>query len=136
VFFDNVSVVYLRRVPENAAIIERQEYRSLRRGLPPNFGAEMQGIPDATRAAHEAELDRCLSENPRCVYCMVGKAAFHRRRGHDDVAVEMLQAALVINPAAAEALVVLSSIYEGMGRTAEAAQTKRRFEKLTSPAAL
>ena len=136
VFFDNVSVVYLRRVPENAAIIERHEYRSLRRGLPPNFGAEMQGIPDATRAAHEAELDRCLSENPRCVYCMVGKAAFHHRRGHDDVAVEILQRALVINPLAAEALVVLSSIYEAMGRTAEAAQTKRRFERLTTPVAL
>jgi len=136
VFFDNASVVYLRRVPENAAIIARHEYRALRRGLPPNFGAQFQGLPDATRAAHEAELDRCLAENPRCAYCLVGKAAFHHRRGNDGAAVEMLQHALAVNPTAGEAMVVLSGIYEGMGRKDEAAQLKHRFERQATPANL
>ncbi|HTT70577.1 MAG TPA: hypothetical protein VMG32_05090 [Anaeromyxobacteraceae bacterium] len=133
VFFDNVSVVYLRRIPQNAALIEQFEYRSLRRGLPANFGAEFRGLDAATRASFESEIDRCLRENPRCAYCLVGKAAFEQARGDHAAALERLRRALDIDRLNAAALLELAAVQDSLHRPEEAARARRRFEHVTTP---
>ena len=130
VFFDNASVVYLRRIPQNQAIIEKHEYKSLRRGLPANFGASYAGIPDVGRAMFEVEIDRCLAENPRCVYCLVAKSAFHRLHNDANAALTLLTQALVNDPSSVDALIEISGAYESLGRLREAADAKRRFQEL------
>jgi hypothetical protein len=131
VFFDNVSVVYARRSERNRALIEQYEYHSLRRGLPANFGANMKGLGDADRAAISADLERCLAANPRCVWCMVGKAAFAHSHGDDAAALQLLDSALAVMPRNPEVLLERSVVLEGLGRSDEAAAAKRDFERLT-----
>ncbi len=132
VFFDNASVVFLRRTPENQPIIDRYEYRSLNRGLPPSLGAELAGLSAESRSAIEVELDRCLNENPRCIYCLIGKASFARERGDTRTALELLERGLTINPNSSDVLIVLSSLYGSLGRTADAETALRRFRRLTT----
>lgn len=60
--FDDASVVIVRRLPENAALIGEHEYKVLRPGLPPNFIVKEPGAA--------AEVERCLAENPRNRFCL------------------------------------------------------------------
>jgi hypothetical protein len=135
VFFDNASVVYLRRIPENQAIIEKYAYKTLRRGLPANFGAAFEGLTGKMRSMFESELDRCVAENPRCVYCLVGKSAFHRSRNDTKAALGLLRRALAINPSSADALIEISGVYLSLGLTNEAGEAKRRLQRVTTPLA-
>ena len=90
--FDNVSVVYLRRVPENQALISTTEYRFIRRGLPSQLaGASFNGLPETTRLGFELELERCLAEQPRNVYCLSGKAGHQKARGNVEAAIGLPQ---------------------------------------------
>lgn len=133
VFFDNVSVVYLRRIEANRAIIAEHEYKVLRRGLPANFGARFQGLPEPVRAQYEAEIDRCLKENPRSAFCMVGKASFYDARKEPDRAIELLQRAREIDRHSVETLMELASVYEETGRTREAAEVQHNINKIATP---
>jgi hypothetical protein len=135
VFFDNVSVVYLRRIEANRAIIAAHEYQLLRRGLPATFGARFQGVPDAVRAQYELEIDRCLKENPRSVFCMVGKASFYDVRKQHDRAIELLKQAREIDRHSVETLTELASIYEETGRARELAEVQHHIEKIATPVA-
>ena len=132
VFFDNASVVYLRRNPENQTIIGSHEYKVLNRGLPPSLGAELKGLPAEARLAFESELDRCIAENPRCLYCLIGKASFYRARGENGRALDLLERARAIDPKSPDVLIVLASLYNSFGRTEEGDAAMRRFHRETT----
>ncbi len=81
VFMDNASIVYAKRIPEHAALIRAREYKLLYRGVSAALPALSEQFDADFRKRFEAELDRCLSDVPDNIYCLVGKAAFYRRRG-------------------------------------------------------
>jgi hypothetical protein len=91
VFADNAAIVYVRRVPENAALIAAHEYRALYRGVPAVYpGLFESGTPEFRRL-FEQELDRCLAEAPDSDYCILGKAAFHLKRHEEAQAAALLK---------------------------------------------
>lgn len=59
VWFDDVSLVYLRRTPENSELIRRYEYRYVR---PTDLGLRFTDLSEPARLA--AELERNIKENP------------------------------------------------------------------------
>jgi hypothetical protein len=133
VFFDDVSVVYLRRTPDHASVIAEHEHRFLRRGLPAGFGATGTNLPAEVRAAFEAEIDRCLREVPDNTYCLVCKAAYAQARQELDGALSLLEHAERINPRSPETLVTLAGLYKQLGDTRGEARARARFNHLTMP---
>lgn len=93
VFFDDASLVYLRRIPEHKKIIQEHEYKYLYHGLPANFAAVTPGLTDEFKAGFEHELDRCLRNLPENTYCLLGKAAFHKQRQQSDEALRLFELA-------------------------------------------
>jgi hypothetical protein len=129
--FDGVSVVYLRRIPEHAAIIEKSEYHFIERGLPASFGASMEGLSDTARMGWRLELERCLNEQPENIYCRLGKAAFLEKDGKRDEARFLLLDSERFNPRDANLLAALAESFRAAGDTAKAKSYQRRFEALT-----
>lgn len=69
VYFDDISVVVVRRIPEHASVIERHEYRYLYPNLPPGNFLRMR--PDASKLArYREEVERCLHDEPTNAFCM------------------------------------------------------------------
>jgi hypothetical protein len=132
VYFDDVSVLYLRRIPEHARAIEEHEYRHLRRGSPATYGALMKGVRPEDRAAIEAEVDRCLRELPTNEYCATAKSAYLRERGDPLAALGVLLRAGARESRGAELLVELGEVYAAIGLRAEARDAQRRFKRVTS----
>jgi hypothetical protein len=115
VFFDNASIVYLRRTPANDAIIQTYEYKSLRRTAAPGWGATTRGLSDAVRTGQYRDLDYCLREVPDSVFCRVGKAAFLVLFGQRDEAKSLLEEARQIDPGNLEVLVALLNLANARG---------------------
>jgi hypothetical protein len=129
--FDGVSVVYLRRIPEHAAVIEKSEYRYIERALPASYGASMEGLTEKARLGWRLELERCLNEQPENIYCRLGKAAFLEKDGKRDEARYLLLDSEQFNPRDATLLVALAESFRAAGDTAKAESYRRRFERLT-----
>jgi hypothetical protein len=128
VYFDNASVVYLRRIPEHAKIIERHEYQWINRSYPAGYGASFPRLAEATRKAHEREINRCLEELPTNVYCLVGKAAFLRVRGDLNRARELLLVAKGVNARDPSLLLELMGVYKELGQKKAAEATERELK--------
>ena len=77
VHFDNAGVVRVRRIPEHEAIIAAHEYRLLKPGLPGGWYLDHVTDPES-RARLEAEVDRCLREEPDNVWCLALALALGR----------------------------------------------------------
>jgi hypothetical protein len=132
VYFDQVSVLYLRRIPAHQDIISQFEYHFIRRGLPANFGSEMKDLPEPVRAGFEAELDQCLRRYSNNIYCLVGKSTFLKSRGQLTEALQILLTAEEVDPKNTEMLFHLSQTYEKMGNSDEYKKVMKRFNRLTS----
>lgn len=69
VYFDDISVVVIRRTPEHAAVIERHEYQLLYPNLPPGNFLRMQ--PTGERLArYQREIATCLQDEPDNAFCL------------------------------------------------------------------
>jgi len=119
VFFDNVSIVYLRRTPANAAIISAHEYKTLRRGLPANWAATAPGLTGPARGELANELQQCLKDVPDSVYCRIGMAAFWSNGGQADLALGLLNEARQISPHNLELLIALVQLANARGDQAQ-----------------
>jgi hypothetical protein len=95
--FDNGSALYLRRGPGNAERIQRDEYRVLMRPYPADAGAS-PALGATEVAAFAAEIDRCLFDHPRNVYCRLGRAALLQRAGKRAESETWLTGALADGP--------------------------------------
>jgi hypothetical protein len=78
VYFDDISVVVVRRIPEHAEIIAAHAYDILRPNLPANQYALRGGRTPARDARFTAEVQRCLAEEPDNAFCLVAQASFWR----------------------------------------------------------
>jgi len=136
VYFDAISVVYLRRIPAHAAAISQYEYHAIKRGTPANMGASWNKISEPLRALYEHEFDSCLTQSLTNTYCFIGKSAFLRRRGDTQGALKLLQKAEAVDPRNPELLVEFTSLLNDLGRIDEGAEYDRRFKQLTSSARL
>jgi hypothetical protein len=78
VYWDDISVLVVRRIPEHAQIIKDHEYRLLRPNLPPgNLLAYGKPKPEQLRTyAHE--IERCLAERPHDPVCKSSDVALAR----------------------------------------------------------
>lgn len=132
VYMDQVSVVYLRRIPQHDAVIREREYYFLRRGLPAGYGASYPNLSPETRRGIELELDRCLKDLPRHVYCSVGKATFLRSRGSNLEAIRLLEAAAEVDDRNPELFLEMMNTYQIVGNVAGAKKAERRFKQLTA----
>ncbi len=81
VFHGPVSTIWLRRTPENAALIARHEYRRVRPGVLVNY-VDMPDDPSVHGPALEDEVDRLLAESPNFAepYLLRGRM-LHVRHG-------------------------------------------------------
>jgi hypothetical protein len=69
VYFDDLALVMVRRIPEHAAIVAAHEYKWIRPHIPPAHYAASAAWPDERRAAVRAEIDRCLQDRPAVRWC-------------------------------------------------------------------
>jgi tetratricopeptide (TPR) repeat protein len=132
VYFDEISVLYLRRTNENEKIIKRYEYRFLKRGLPPNYGASFAGLSEEVREGIEEDLNRCLLQNSDLSYCLIGKAAFFRNRKKSVEALNLLNQANAIDPNNPSLLLELGEVYREMGDQSTSELYLKRFQKVTN----
>jgi len=76
VYWDDISVLVVRRIPEHAHVIAEHEYKYLRPNLPPgNF------LVSGTRKREEVrafgrEVERCLAERPADAFCKASERQF------------------------------------------------------------
>jgi len=78
VFFDDISVVVVRRIPEHAALVAGHEYQLLHPNLPPTnylYGQRRSAEQDGRFAS---EVERCRSELPDGLFCLIADAAWAR----------------------------------------------------------
>lgn len=69
VYFDDISIVVVRRTPEHAALVAQHEYRLLRPNLPP--GNFLRTRPTGDRLArYREEIARCLQDEPANRFCL------------------------------------------------------------------
>jgi hypothetical protein len=132
VFFDNCSVVYLRRIPEHAAVIATHEYHALQRGLPANYGPAALGMRDETRKAIRQEAESCTRQQPWNVYCHATVASFLLRDGHAEEARAEIGIAEALAPSNIDVLVGVSVIDEELDRIGEARAYEIRLQHVTS----
>ncbi len=107
VFFDNISIVYLRRTDANSRIIAQHEYQAIHRGISPNQ------IQRGAEAFYDREYERCLNEVADSIYCRMGKATILARQGQGDSALALLNEARRIDPKSLEVLVSLLQAAQG-----------------------
>lgn len=130
VFFDNVSVLYIRRIPAHEKIIETYEYKTIRRGLPAGYGAFFPGLSDEERKANKEELLICLKRHQSNLFCKIGLAAFYQKEQNLPAARALLTEAEKISSYEPELLFHLMQIDEELGNKEEATKWRKRFEKL------
>jgi hypothetical protein len=90
VHFDGNSVIYLRRIPENQDLIRRFEYKTIYRNTPPDAPLMTSSLNTTYLTNFENEVDRCLSEDPKILYCLIGKASILEKTGRLKEAVGFL----------------------------------------------
>lgn len=79
VYFDDISVVVIRRIPEHAEVIARHEYELLYPNLP--VGNFLRMKPTGERLArYRHEIERCLTELPHNVFCQRSRVALDAYR--------------------------------------------------------
>lgn len=75
VYFDDMAMVNVRRIPENQRIIEQYEYKTLRPHIPADwFAGTVQSSPER-RASFEQELERCLRQVPAPRWCLLARSS-------------------------------------------------------------
>ena len=74
VFFDEASMLYLKRVPENQQTIERFEYHVLSRSQIPEATWRFLKSDEA-RQTFRTEVSRCLSDQPENRFCRTAARA-------------------------------------------------------------
>lgn len=132
VFFDNASVLFVRRIPEHQSIIEKYEYRYIRRGLPANYAASYKGLSEEVRSSFEKEFNRCLDLVPRNTYCLVGKSAFFTEKKRLEESKILLEQALSVQPRSIEIVLELASVEEKLGNSKRAHALQKKFRKLAN----
>lgn len=79
VYFDDISVVVIRRTPAHAEVIARHEYELLYPNLPP--GNFLRTQPTGERLErYRAEIERCLADEPTNSFCQRSRAALEAYR--------------------------------------------------------
>lgn len=80
VYWDDISVLVVRRIPEHAQVIKDHEYKLLRPNLPPgNLLAYGKPKPELLRT-YAREIERCLAERPHDPVCKASDVALDRYR--------------------------------------------------------
>ncbi|MBP9708385.1 MAG: hypothetical protein KBD78_12140 [Oligoflexales bacterium] len=69
VYFDNLSVIVVKKIPEHANLISEYEYKILKPQFPPNVYIRSEHRNEINDKAFLAELDRCLHLNADSVFC-------------------------------------------------------------------
>ena len=77
VYFDPGWIVLVRRTPEHAAMIAREEFVFLVPYLAPDVYPELPGRTAETDAQYSAELTRCLSRQPTSAFCRAAERVWH-----------------------------------------------------------
>jgi hypothetical protein len=98
VFFDNASIVLLRRIPARQELIRLWEYRLIFQGPDPETGARLLRSDHRVGAVWEQEIDRCLSLDADNVWCLLSKGAFLSERGDRAGADRLLSRAKEASP--------------------------------------
>ena len=96
VYFDKITFVMVRRMPEHQALIAAEEYKILRPNLPANSYPLSRGRTPERDAGFVQELDRCLANEPESVYCLVAQATWWRvtnPEAHHSDAIALLERA-------------------------------------------
>lgn len=130
VYFDSVSVVLLRRIAENQATIAQNEYHYLWPGLPHSYPS-MPSVSDDFRKGWALELERCLAENPRNVYCLLAKSAAALHAKDFTAALQDLARAEEVDPRNSQVFFQYKELYEARGQVELADWARVRFERLT-----
>lgn len=78
VYFDKITFVMVRRIPEHKALIAAHEYQILRPNLPANAYPLSHGRTPERDALFTQEVARCLADEPESVYCLVAQATWWR----------------------------------------------------------
>lgn len=90
VYFDEMSVVHVRRVKENEALVRDHEYRLLRPHLPPTLYLLIGPRTTEDDEVFRGEVSRCRREEPRLLHCGIAEAALFREKGGTDSAQKAL----------------------------------------------
>ncbi len=130
VFFDNCSVVYLRRIPEHAAAISRYEYLALQRGLPASYGALTPDLTPFTRLQIRADAQRCARDQPWNIYCHAAMGSYLLTDGRLEDALEEMNRGARLNPLDEDVLAGLKVVYRRLGREADVDAVNARLERV------
>jgi hypothetical protein len=130
--FDDSSSLYLRRIKEHETIIQKYEFYFLRRGLPPTYGSNFEGLSESIRSGFESEINRCLDRSSKIIYCLIGKAAFLKRNGQSLEALSILAMTEKLAPNEPVLLVEYAQQAEAAGKVILAKRLRDRFNKLTN----
>lgn len=94
VYFDDISVVFLRRIPEHTALIEEHSIRILKPNVPPgNYILSPRRTPENDRQFFK-ELERCRKEEPENIHCAVA-ASIAARKSKDQNKIREAKQALL-----------------------------------------
>ena len=93
VFFDRISMVWLRRMPEHQSIISKYEYRQLRPNIPPSsVVSNLVNKPEALEELAQ-EAKRCFEKVSDQWVCVAAELALAKARG-DSTKVSLFAEAL------------------------------------------
>ncbi|MFK7874029.1 MAG: tetratricopeptide repeat protein, partial [Oligoflexales bacterium] len=98
VFFSNKIAVYVRNIPEHQDIIASYQYKYLHPGYP----AHVPFIKTQNQPHKEEELalevERCLSDTPRNMYCIATQSEIFMKKDNIDMAINILEENKDIDP--------------------------------------
>jgi hypothetical protein len=129
VFFDNTALIFVRRLPAQAAWIRRYEYTQLRRDWP--WERVRQAALSASGTSRFAsELHRCLESDPHDAFCRRIEACQLRAAGNLPGALSDLAIARAVEPWNTELLGEEHDVLRALGRAGEARALCRWIERL------
>ena len=78
VYFDDISTVVVRRIPEHEALIRDNEYVLLRPQIPANHYVVSRSRTPEKDARFNAELSRCEHNEPENLHCAIARSSWLR----------------------------------------------------------
>lgn len=140
VYFDNLSVIVVKRIPEHASLIAEHEYRILKPQLPPNVYIRSEHRNETNDKAFLAELERCLKLNSDNVFCQ--SVAVIWQLSSKDATNEILLTEIsklenIVEKYRAEdlhLLVELLQAYSRVGLNDKAKELEKKLDRMFSPA--
>lgn len=130
VFLDDWTAVYLKRIPEHAALIDNFRYPLLTpEGV--DRGTVLDRVSPAQVPALEAELQRMIRMDARGISALLVLAKLQRGTGRFTQALALLKEAQKRSPSRHEAYALEASIREAEGKWTEAAALYEHVLDLT-----